>query len=122
MIINIHTYRCPKCRKFYDYDSSEKYEAVCPICDIPLDFFGSFDIDTEIDPNESIPTPEEEDAMIRRYFAQQNKEPVVICPYCQSTRCSRISILGRMVSVEFWGLASNKLGKQWHCDDCGSNF
>lgn len=50
------------------------------------------------------------------------KKNIVTCPYCQSTKCSRISILGRMVSVEFWGLASNKLGKQWHCHDCGSNF
>ena len=46
----------------------------------------------------------------------------IICPYCKSNKCSRISILGRVVSVEFWGLASNKLGKQWHCEDCGSNF
>ena len=51
-----------------------------------------------------------------------NTTPDVTCPYCQSTKCSRISILGRIVSVEFWGLASNKLGKQWHCEDCGSNF
>lgn len=52
----------------------------------------------------------------------EGKNKKVTCPYCSSTRCSRISILGRMVSFEFWGLASNKLGKQWHCDDCGSNF
>lgn len=50
----------------------------------------------------------------------QNKQ--VTCPYCSSTRVSKTSILGRMVSFEFWGLASNKLGKQWHCHDCGSNF
>lgn len=47
---------------------------------------------------------------------------VVTCPYCQSTRVSRISIYRRMVSIGFWGLASSKFGKQWECWDCGSEF
>lgn len=118
MIVTIHTYRCPNCREFYDYDSSEEYEAVCSECGIPLDFFGSFDMDTEKKPEK---VPEMSDEQFRQ-FLKTLDGPQVTCPYCSSTRVSRISILGRMVSVEFWGLASNKLGKQWHCDDCGSNF
>ena len=56
----------------------------------------------------------------KAYLEGQNKQ--VTCPYCSSTRVSRISILGRIVSVEFWGLASSKIGKQWKCHSCGSEF
>ena len=51
---------------------------------------------------------------------EQNKK--VTCSYCGSTNVNRIGLLSRMVSVEFWGLASRKIGKQWHCNNCGSDF
>lgn len=46
----------------------------------------------------------------------------VSCPYCKSTNVSKISTLGRSISVGFFGLASGKVGKQWHCNGCGSDF
>lgn len=46
----------------------------------------------------------------------------VICPYCHSTNTEKISTLNRAVSVSLVGAASGKLGKQWHCKNCGSNF
>lgn len=45
-----------------------------------------------------------------------------ICPYCKSTSVSPISTLNRAVSVGMLGLASGKIGKQYHCNACGSNF
>lgn len=53
---------------------------------------------------------------------ERNTTPSITCPYCQSTRVSRIGLLSRIVSVELWGLASSKIGKQWRCDNCGSEF
>ena len=44
------------------------------------------------------------------------------CPYCHSTNVSKISTLGRAASVGIFGLASKKIGKQWHCNHCKSNF
>lgn len=46
----------------------------------------------------------------------------VICPYCKSTNTEKISTVSRSVSVSLVGAASGKLGKQWHCKNCGSNF
>lgn len=46
----------------------------------------------------------------------------VICPYCKSTNTEKISTVSRAVSVSLVGAASGKLGKQWHCKNCGSNF
>jgi hypothetical protein len=46
----------------------------------------------------------------------------VVCPYCHSTNTEKISTVSRAVSVSLVGAASVKLGKQWHCKQCGSNF
>lgn len=46
----------------------------------------------------------------------------VSCPYCKSTNVSRISTAGRLISVGLFGLGSRKIGKQWHCNGCKSNF
>ena len=44
------------------------------------------------------------------------------CPYCQSADVKKISTAGRAVSVGLFGLASKKIGKQWHCNKCKSDF
>lgn len=46
----------------------------------------------------------------------------VVCPYCKSTNTEKISTVSRAVSVSLVGAASSKLGKQWHCNNCNSNF
>lgn len=118
MIINYDNFICPKCKKGYDFDTSKTYRAICSECGTTLKFLANYDMDTEKKPEK---VPEMTDAQFQQFLKKLNT-PKVCCPYCRSTRCSRISILGRMISVEFWGLASNKLGKQWHCEDCGSTF
>lgn len=44
------------------------------------------------------------------------------CPYCHSLDTSKIGTVNRMVSTGMFGLASKKIGKQWHCNSCGSDF
>lgn len=46
----------------------------------------------------------------------------VKCPYCGSCDVKKISTGSRVVSVSMTGLASKKIGKQWHCNNCNSNF
>ena len=46
----------------------------------------------------------------------------VFCPYCKSTNVKKITATGRMLSMSMFGLASGKLGKQWHCNSCKSDF
>lgn len=52
----------------------------------------------------------------------KNNSHSVTCPYCGSTNISKIGTLNRAVSVGLLGLASSKIGKQWHCNNCGSDF
>lgn len=44
------------------------------------------------------------------------------CPTCGSRRISKISTASRAASTITFGLASNKIGKQFHCDNCGYNW
>lgn len=46
-------------------------------------------------------------------------ENIPKCPTCGSTNVEKISTLNRAVSIGFLGLASDKIGKQFCCKDCG---
>lgn len=46
----------------------------------------------------------------------------VSCPYCHATNVRKIGVVSRSVSAGIFGLGSSKIGKQWHCDHCGSDF
>lgn len=53
----------------------------------------------------------------------QNQEPPKIqCPYCKSYYTEKISTINRGASTVAFGLASSKIGKQWHCNNCNSDF
>lgn len=44
------------------------------------------------------------------------------CPTCQSTDIKKISTASKAGSVFMWGLLSQKVKKQWHCNNCGSEW
>ena len=46
----------------------------------------------------------------------------VTCPYCGSVNVKKVSTISRMASVSFFGLGSKKVRKQWHCNNCKSDF
>lgn len=118
MIINKDMYECPKCRKCYFFDTSKEYTAICEECKCSLTFLDNDDYDTELaekvkntppyDPTQDPNSP---------YYI-----PVIKCPYCQSTDTSKISTMSRVVSTGLFGFGSKKIGKQYHCNKCKSDF
>ena len=49
--------------------------------------------------------------------------PTVTCPYCNSTNTKKISGLSKATRIALFGIfALPKVGKQWHCNNCGSDF
>lgn len=58
----------------------------------------------------------------QREIEESKKAVCVSCPYCNSTNVRKIGIVSRGVSISMFGLASSKIGKQWHCNNCKSNF
>lgn len=69
-------------------------------------------------------SPEWEEQCKQTVIAQNTRSttPTITCPYCQSTNTSKISTTSRMLSAGLFGLGSKKIGKQWHCGKCGSDF
>jgi len=58
------------------------------------------------------------------YFAS-NKEANVSkpkCSTCQSENIQKISAMTKAGSVALWGIFSQKVKKQWHCNSCGSEW
>ena len=49
-------------------------------------------------------------------------DPVIECPYCHSKDTKKISTGSRILSAGLFGFGSSKLGKQWHCNNCKSDF
>ena len=63
-----------------------------------------------------------EESIINEYQQKYLAEHNIHCPYCNSSNVTKIGTVNRAVSVGMLGLASKKIGKQWHCNNCGSDF
>lgn len=50
------------------------------------------------------------------------RDNAVQCPYCKSWDTDPISTASRVASIALVGVASGKIGKNYHCNKCGSNF
>ena len=49
--------------------------------------------------------------------------PLIRCPYCNSTNTKKISEMSKAASVAVFGVfAMGKVSKQWHCNNCKSDF
>ena len=106
-------YWCPICRKMHSFVSSQQFSKICPVCKTEMKFQMSYDSDTEL-------------AAINK--AKQAQQEAIAhgrgaeCPYCKSRDTKKISATGRMFSASLFGLGSDKIGKQWHCNNCNSDF
>lgn len=109
MIINKDIYECPKCKKRCYFDTSKLFETNCPVCNTKMKFEFNADCDTERE-IKTTPTP------------LLKVPPKVECPYCHSTNTRKISGISKATSVAFFGIFSQKVRKQWHCNNCDSDF
>lgn len=57
-----------------------------------------------------------------RKYMKSSSSFSATCPYCKSSDTKKISAAGRMFSAGLFGFGSKKIGKQWHCNGCGSDF
>lgn len=44
------------------------------------------------------------------------------CPYYHSMNTKKISNIAKAGSVAMFGIFSQKVKHQWHCNSCGSDF
>lgn len=102
------TKKCPMCGK--EYPKKQKYCEKCNALLMRKKDYEHFEMDKY-----SVPTQN----AIQKLENEQN---TITCPYCKSTDVSKISTFGRAASVGIFGLVSKKIGKQWHCNHCKSDF
>lgn len=68
------------------------------------------------------------DAKIRRYLEKEKEQAeieaakpkyVPKCPTCGSPDLEKIGTASKVLDVAFWGFASGKVKKTFHCKNCG---
>lgn len=94
-------YQCPNCEKQYSEFDNIYY---CPICRYRL---------KKVDP---------ESIQKNISVSQATEKSTVTCLYCHSTNTKKISGTRRFMSTGIFGLGSKTIGKQWHCNNCKSDF
>lgn len=100
---------CPNCKKEY---SDELY--YCLRCNYPLKRIEGSKIIYREDYNQ----PHKE---INN--KKNSKIPIVECPYCHSTNTNKITNTSKAVHTALFGIFSmSRNSKQWHCNNCNSDF
>lgn len=118
--------KCPYCGEKQPYEARAKalhdkiVNIECPHCGCKTSFFreGSY-FDEAYCADCGRSTYEGE---YKKPVPQCPAPPKVQCPYCGSTNTDKISAASRIVSVATLGILSKKIGKQWHCNNCKSDF
>ena len=109
---------CPDGHDIPEDDFREKY--LCPTCGNEMWYISSYEIDEET--GLTIGDSWQDERRISKPTQNHKSTPTITCPYCQSTNTKKISGTARWLSVGLFGLSSGKVGKQWHCKKCGSDF
>lgn len=52
----------------------------------------------------------------------QETEIVCRCPFCNSTDVQQVATTSKVVNTAIFGIFGTKRFKQWHCNQCGSDF
>ena len=105
-----YTYKCPKCNKYTIFvnEQNDEPSKKCKHCgSTELNFYNKIDVDEAHRQYDPILNPQ---------------KPKVECPYCKSTNTKKIGTVNRIMSTSLFGFGSGKLGKQWHCCNCRSDF
>lgn len=116
MIINEDIYECPKCRKWYFFDTAKKpYTTNCNECKCGLIFVDNANRDTEyVNPKKDLPPYDPTKDPNSPYYI-----PVIKCPTCSSNKVRKIGVGERAVSVATLGVFSKKINKSFECNNCG---
>ena len=115
--IQVLTYKCDKCGFRKDFLSNQQINDKCKVCGNKMMFFNS----RKYNPKNGLNAVK--NSNVKHSIDSQTKSnPVVKCPYCHSTNTKKISTMSKAGSVALFGIFSQKVKKQWHCNECNSDF
>lgn len=107
-----YMYMCDGCNNpFKSFNEYMGLSYICPDCGGKITYYETEDIDNEtgLVTQRSYENSKE--------MSQNNNVPK--CPTCGSTNIVKIGIANRVMSIGLFGLASNKIGKTYKCENCG---
>ena len=116
--LTVKAYECKKCNKYVYFMPQDTILEKCKTCGKPLYFC----YENPYNPKGGIKAIKSASNSKSNYCAVNSKPISVNCPYCNSTETKKITSTSRLLSMGIWGLASGKVGKQWHCNSCKSDF
>lgn len=64
-------------------------------------------------------------AVVEQYIQadrERKSSNQVKCAYCNSTNVKKISATSKVVNTALFGILGTKRHKQWHCNNCNSDF
>lgn len=115
------SYICDNCGEGLDiHDTDIRNEYFCPKCNSQMYYLMSSIVDQNT--GKQIETYFDESRNIGYRALESNTKSSITCPYCSSFNTKKISGLSKVGSVAMWGIFSQKVRKQWHCNNCGSDF
>lgn len=112
MIYERVCYMCPKCNQMHFFNNSEQFSTICPECNVEMVCVEKKFVSKEEE--------EKRERELNRKFSHPS--PLVTCPYCSSVNTSKISTTSKVVNTAIFGIFGTKRHKQWHCNDCKSDF
>ena len=118
---------CPSCKKGVLEDSIITYEELEIIQDVSDSDRQFLEAMIELKKNDPIEYQLKMSQFKASLKQQESNKKVeednkVHCPYCNSTNVNKISGLSKACSIAMFGIFSRKVHKQWHCNNCGSDF
>lgn len=100
-LLRKNTLRCPECGGYFDKNDelTKQFNYTCIECNCKL--------------------ITQDEYSSSGYYADQ---PTVECPYCHSKDTKKITTTSKVVNTAVWGIFGTKRHKQWHCNQCNSDF
>lgn len=118
--MKVITYMCENCLEPHILNQQNNNKFLCPKCGEKMIYWGT----EEINPNTN--------KVINSYDEKERKEfnsynpisttPIIECPYCHSTNTKKITTNSKVLNTAIWGFFGTKRFKEWHCNECGSDF
>lgn len=120
MKIKMDNYMCTKCftPKAFNPENQE-LQHKCPNCNNEMEFWCSEEMNTETGRTIQEEKTSNDNIDIKKIVTGIS---TITCPYCQSSNTKKISTTSKAVNTAMFGLLGTKRHKQWHCNNCNSDF
>lgn len=111
-----YPYYCKKCTRTVYFGENDVINETCKICG------------NKMEKEKPIVThPKDAIKNVNKKYlylsSQSQVKPIIECPYCHSTNTKKITNTSKAVHTALFGIFSiGRNSKQWHCNNCGSDF